>query len=141
MLGINHTTPIGKLALVLAMSEGEEEEKRIKEFIHTIDHTTGAATFITGMSNKITASYAKIIVNTALSSGVIAKHPGQVHAVIHASLEALHAMISLPSVSTSLKVKIGMVSNKKWVAIAAYGYSAFSVYTNHERCGLGMMHL
>lgn len=141
MLYITESTPIGKLALILAMSDTEAEETQVKAFINSIPEHRAAVTFITGMSDKISPSYIKAIVNTVLSTGILNKTSGQLHAVIHASLEAFNSMIVQPIVNSSLKMKVSIVVNKNWIAVSAYGYSAFSLYTNHERAGLGIMHL
>ncbi|OCG24274.1 hypothetical protein A9G11_04145 [Gilliamella sp. wkB108] len=141
MQTITETTPIGKMAVLLAMSDTEEEEKALKQYINQLPTHRAAVTFITGISDKISHVYIKSIVNTALSTETVNKTSGQLHALIHAGLEALNAMVVQPTVDSSLKMKVSMVTNKNWVAVATYGYSAFSLYTNHERMGLGIMHL
>lgn len=140
MITIELSTRIGKIALLLAMTD-EHEEVIIKEAIARRVGIRGAVTFISGMTNKISSTYAKSILNAAISGGVIKKTPNQVHAVLHASLEAFRAMTPQTSVSNSVKIKVAIVTDGNWVAVAAYGDSAFSAFTNHERGGLGVMHL
>lgn len=141
MLVVNDKTPIGKLAMLLAMTETEEEEKQLKDYINAMPNHHAAVTFISGVTSRISAAYTRSIVNAALSTGVIKKTSSQVHAIIHASLEALESTMPKSPVSSSLKIKIAIVANQHWLAVSSYGFSAFSVYTNHERLGLGMMHL
>lgn len=140
MITIGLSTRIGKIALLLSMSD-EEEEITIKEAIAKREGIRAAVTFVSGMTNKINTTYAKSILNAAIAGEVIKKTPNQVHAVLHASLEAFQAMTPRTSVSTSIKTKVAIVTDGKWVAVAAYGDSAFSAFTNHERGGLGVMHL
>ncbi len=140
MITIGLSTRIGKIALLLSMTD-ESEEDMIKEAIARREGIRAAVTFIAGTAHKINISYAKSIINAALAGGVIKKTPGQVHAVLHASLEAFQAMMPRTSISNSIKAKVAIVSDGKWVAVSAYGDSAFSAITNHERGGLGVMHL
>lgn len=140
MITINLSTQIGKIALLLAMTD-ESEEALVKEAIVRREGIRAAVTFVSGMTNKINTTFAKSILNAAIAGEVIKKNPRQVHAVLHASLEAFQAMTPRTSVSTSIKTKVTIVTDGKWVAVAAYGYSAFSAFTNHERGGLGVMHL
>lgn len=140
MITIGLSTRIGKIALLLSMSD-EHEEVVIKEAIARREGIRAAVTFVSGMTNKINTTYAKSILNAAISGEVIKKTPNQVHAVLHASLEAFQAMTPRTSVSTSIKTKVAIVTDGRWVAVAAYGDSAFSAFTNHERGGLGVMHL
>ncbi len=137
---LSQTTRIGKAAMLAAMSD-EHEERLLKESLANRTDIKMAITFVSGMSNKINETYIKSIVNAALAGEVIKKTPGQLHAVLHASLEAFHAMTLGTTVFTSIKMKVAIVTNYKWVAVAVYGDSAFSAYTNHERGGLGCMHL
>jgi len=45
------------------------------------------------------------------------------------------------SSSTSIAVKIAIVRNDNWVAVAIFGQSAIHPLTNHLRAGLGVMHI
>ncbi len=136
-----NTDRIGKMALLAAMSD-EEEERQIKaEVNNTIGKEKLAVTFITGLTSDIKKSFVKSIVGCSLQNGLIKKNGTQVHAVLHAALEALNGVISSVPAEASLKLKVGIVTNEEWVAVAIYGDSAFYPITNHERCALGVMHL
>ena len=140
MIRIDKSTRIGKIAMILSMTD-ENEEAAMKETVAKLGDIRAAVTFIAGTAHKINTSYAKSIINAAVAGGVIKKHPGQVHAVLHASLEAFQAMMPRTSISNNMKAKVAIVTDGKWVAVAAYGDSAFSSVTNHERGGFGIMHL
>ena len=43
--------------------------------------------------------------------------------------------------SQDLALKIAIVRNTHWIAVGMFGESAMHPLTNHERCGLGIMHL
>lgn len=132
---------IGRLALMAAMSD-ETEERELKKEINT--DSTGyqlAITIITGLSSDVKKSFCKSIVGCSLQNEIISKSPTQVHAVLHASLDALTGVIHSVPAEASLKLKVGIVANNHWIAVAIYGDSAFYPITNHERCGLGVMNL
>ena len=45
------------------------------------------------------------------------------------------------SSSASLALKIAVVRDDGWLAVALFGKSALHYMTNHERAGLGVMHI
>jgi hut operon positive regulator len=83
----------------------------------------------------------KAAVSCALQNNVIKKAETQVHAVVHATLEAIGGIVEYIPADTSLKLKLSIVSSPNWLAVAIYGESAVHPVTNHERAGLGIMHL
>lgn len=131
---------IGKLAALLAFSSPEEEEE-IRAKIGKEPHLRAAITWVSGRKTEINRTFPRSIVNAALKSDVIRNSPSSNHALIHAGLEALSGIIPPTPGDSSLKLKVAVVSDGAWVAIAAYGESAFMPETNHERLGLGIMHL
>ena len=58
-----------------------------------------------------------------------------------ASLEAITGITNHILFDAALKLKMAIVSDGKWVAVALYGDSAIHPITNHERAGLGIMHI
>lgn len=140
MISIDHSTRVGKIAILLSVTD-EDEETLLKEFLAGRGDTRAAVTFIAGTAQKIKTTYTKSIISAAVARGVIKETPDQVHAVLHASIEAFEPMMSPMSLAKNLKAKVAIVADKRWVAVAAYGDSAFSSITNHERGGFGIMHL
>ena len=131
---------LGKIALVAAMS-GDDEEERIKEEIGRLGLYRLTLTYVSGRKSDIETMFVRSLVGAALKGNVIAETSGSIHAVVHAGMEAWHAMTDAVVGSSSLKIKVAIVSDRKWVAIAAYGDSAMHRLTNHERVGFGMMHI
>ena len=132
---------IGKIAMLAAMSDEKEEERIKKEVSENMNEYRLAVTFISGLSTDISKSFVKSIVGCALQNNVIRKSGTQIHAVLHAALDSLKGVIHQVPAEASLKLKVGIVSNQDWVAVAIYGDSAFYPITNHERSALSMMHL
>ncbi|MDR2442921.1 MAG: HutP family protein [Deltaproteobacteria bacterium] len=139
MISIDSTTRIGKIAMLLSMSN-DEEERYIKEVAAKYGFRV-ALTYIAGEAQKLNATYSKSVINAAVAGGVIKKMPNQVHSVLHASLEAFQSMMPKTSVSNNILTKVAIVADSHWLAVTTYGDSAFSALTNHERAGMGIMHL
>ena len=131
---------LGKVAVLAALSD-EEEEKKLKEEVNNGSDYRVACTLISGLSSEIKKNFVKSIVGCALQNGLIKKSGEEIHAVLHAALDAFNGISHLVPAEASMKMKIGIASDNKWIAVAMYGDSAFYPLTNHERCALSMMHL
>ncbi len=131
---------IGKLALLAAMTSREEEEKLKALVLEKQPNVKLAVTFISGTRNKIMDTITKSAVGCALQNNIVAADGVHIHAVMHATLEAIGG-ITNHLIESSLKLKMSIVSDGKWVAVALYGDSAIHPLTNHERAGLGIMNL
>jgi hut operon positive regulatory protein len=130
---------LGKVAVLAALTDGQEEAV-IKSEVGPAGYRL-AITFVSGMSTDIKTSFVKSIIGCAVQNGIIQKTPGQIHAVVHAALDAFTGVLHAVPADASLKLKVAIVSNETWIAVAIYGDSAFYPLTNHERCALGVMHL
>lgn len=133
-------THLGKIAMLLSMSSNEEEEV-IRADLAREGQVRAAVTWVSGRKTEINKSFPRSIVNAALKASVVRETPSATHALIHAGLEALSGLIPPIPGDSSLKCKVAVVANGSWVVVAAYGESAFLPETNHERMGLGVMHL
>lgn len=132
---------IGKIALLAAMSD-EDGEKKLKQEINVPSSKYKlAVTFVTGITSDIKKTFVKSIVGCSLHNGIIIKTSGQIHAVLHAALDAASGVVHQVPAEASLKIKVAVVSDGQWIAVGVYGESAFYPITNHERSGLGVMHL
>lgn len=131
---------IGKLAVLLSLTSSEEEAV-LREAATKDGRLRTAVTWVSGRKTEINKSFPRSIVNAAMKAGVVRDTPSATHALIHAGLEALGGLIPPIPGDSSLKVKVAVVTDGAWVAVAAYGESAFLPETNHERMGLGIMHL
>lgn len=131
---------IGKIAILLALSSDSEEEQMLKNKYAKEDFLCA----ITATGGEIPVLVKKIniaVIGACLNNKIIDKTPEEVHAVIHATLEAKEGILmSVPS-GASFAGKIAIVRKDRWIAIAIYGHSAAHIMTNHERVGLGIMHL
>ena len=130
---------VGKLAVLLAVTSDEEEKKFRETMIPA--NMKAAVTYVAGVRGDVQKTFVKTLVGAALHGQIFTKESSNIHAAIHAGLEAMQGIIPLVAGESSLKLKIAIVADGKWLAVAAYGESAFHPETNHERFGFGLMHL
>ncbi|MEI2388019.1 HutP family protein [Breoghania sp. JC706] len=131
---------LGKVAIIAAISSREEEET-FKQYVAANTRLKMGITFVSGVRTDVTKTFVKSLVACALQSHIIHHHHNEIHAVIHAGLECLKGVSSDVAAESSLKLKVAIVSDGRWLVIAAHGESAFHPETNHERMGFGVMHL
>lgn len=132
---------IGKIALLAAMSD-EEEEARIKDFFSRQQGGMKlAVTVISGMLNAVRQNFVKSLVSCAMQNGIVSKESPHVHGLIHAGMDAFSGAFLNSTLAGSVKLKVGIATDGEWIAVAVYGDSAFYPTTNHERACLGVMHL
>lgn len=137
----NGKLPIGKAAMLLALTSTRQEEAEIKSHLKNIHGYDTVVTEIGGVTREIKDRVVKSVVNAALNAGILEKKGSHVHPLIHATLEAERGMmIDIPA-EASITMKVAIVVGKEWLAVAVYGESALHVLSNHERAGLGIMHL
>ncbi|AWB07943.1 transcriptional regulator (plasmid) [Azospirillum humicireducens] len=135
-----HPDRLGKIAILAAISSREEEDI-FKEHIAKNTKVKLGFTMVSGPRSDVTRTFVKSIVGCALQSGLIHHHHNEIHAVIHAGLECLKGLSSDVAAESSLKVKVAIATDGRWIVVAAYGESAFHPETNHERVGFGVMHI
>lgn len=131
---------MGRAALYLAMTEDRQKEDQMKEKLSAMGYNVVA----TEVSGTLMEFRQKIINNTvtaAINTKVISANSKEQHGLGHAINEALQGVLISHLVNPSLKVKVAVVADRDWVAVAIFGAAALNVSTNHERCGLGVMHL
>lgn len=131
---------VGRLALLLALTTSQQEEDALKDKLLAegfLCAVTGAGGYVEDMKSKINLA----ILGATLNNRVIDKNPEEIHAVIHAALEAKSGMLMEAPSGANLAVKIAIVRKDRWLAVAIYGHSAMHTLTNHERAGLGIMHI
>ncbi|HHV72191.1 MAG TPA: HutP family protein [Clostridia bacterium] len=127
--------------MLLALTNTKEEEEQLKEQLAKFKNIKFVVTGLGGMIDEIPEKIIQVLIGAALNTNVIKKDTRQIHALIHAAQEAVHGMMLDPTINASYAMKISIVSDEKWVAVGLYGKAAFHPLTNHERSGLGVMHL
>lgn len=131
---------LGKIAILAAISSREEEDI-FKEHIAKNTKIKLGFTMVSGSRSDVTRTFVKSIVGCALQTNLIHHHHNEIHAVIHAGLECLKGLSADVAAESSLKVKVAIATDGRWLVVAAYGESAFHPETNHERVGFGVMHI
>lgn len=133
---------VGTAAMLLALTRTMEDEESVKKLLYEqgfkfVVTEVGGNSAMTEFQTKVT----KAVLGAALNSGIISKQPTNYHALLHATDEAKRGILVNVASSASLAVKIAIVRDDLWIAVALFGESAIHPLTNHERAGLGIMHL
>lgn len=133
---------IGVAAMLLALTRTIHDEEKMKKAVRAAGHSfvvteVGGKTASNGFQDQIN----RAVIGAGLNAGVIAKTPNEIHAVVHATEEALKGILVNVATSSSLALKIAIVRNEHWIVVVIFGQSALHYMTNHERAGLGIMHI
>ncbi|MEG1726654.1 MAG: HutP family protein [Acidaminococcaceae bacterium] len=136
------TKGIGSATMLLAMTNTLTNEKDVVNFLLK----DGYRCAVVAMGEKLPHAEFKekiinVIINTALNDNVISKEPYEVHAMIHAALEAKECFLMNVSTSAYITVKIALLRKTCWVAVGIFGEEVVYKIASTERAGLGIMHI
>lgn len=131
---------IGRAALLLAATLSPEDEAAVKEQIHLVGWRA-VATEIGGLAGDLPPKITRSVVGAALNGGVVEKKPNEMHALMHAAMEAMNAFMSPSLLEVSIGAKLAIVRNGRWLSVAVMGDAAYHASAHHERCGVGIMHI
>lgn len=133
---------VGVAAMLLALTRTLKDEETAKRALTEAGHKfvvteVGGKTSYDDFHEKVN----RAVIGASLNSGIIEKTAHDIHALIHATEEAKKGILVSVSSSASLALKIAVVRGSGWLAVALFGKSALHYMTNHERAGLGVMHI
>lgn len=133
---------VGVAAMLLALTRTLKDEETAKRALTEAGHKfvvteVGGKTSYDDFHEKVN----RAVIGASLKSGIIEKTANDIHALIHATEEAKKGILVSVSSSASLALKIAVVRGSGWLAVALFGKSALHYMTNHERAGLGVMHI
>ncbi len=133
---------VGTAAMLLALTRTMADEDTVKAMLaeqgyKVVVTEVGGNSAVSEFQGKVT----KAVLGAALNTGIISKTSTNYHALLHATDEAKRGIMVNVASSASIAVKIAIVRDSQWVAVALFGESAIHPLTNHERAGLGIMHL
>ena len=131
---------VSRGAMLLALTENREDEDQLKDILRKNNYKC-AVTEIGAPLKDFKEKVMKSVVATALNCNIIGSSEVEVHALVHAALEAVHGVLIASLANPSIIVKTSIVTNEKWIAVAMFGSTALHLKSNHERAGLGIMHL
>ena len=132
----------GSAAMLLALTQTLYDEERVKQLVAK-NGLKAVVTEVGGKTNfyDFNERINRAVIGACLNSGLIEKTSNDIHAVIHAVEEAKRGLLVSVSTSASLAMKIAIARDEHWIAVALFGKSALHYMTNHERAGLGIMHI
>lgn len=142
ILGNGDKPSLERTALALALTDTREKEEELKQVLIS-QSLYCAVTEIGGTVATLqpTGKLTHAIIAAAINTGVIKKDAREIHAVVHAALEASNGIFIHTNSNASFALKIGMITDRKWIAIAMFGRASLHALSEHCRVGLGYMHL
>jgi len=131
-----------RIALSLALTENREKEDELKKIVLS-QNVACAVTELGGTYSALqpTGKLTHSVLSAAINTGLIEKEPKAIHAVVHATLEASQGIFIHTNSNASYALKVGIASDRNWIAIAIFGRSSLHALSEHCRVGLGYMHL
>ena len=138
----NSVNSVGTAALLLALTQTMYDEERAKQLVAKKDFKA-AVTEVGGQTtlNEFNEKVNRAVIGAALNSGIRQKCTNDIHALIHATEEAKKGVMIGANTNQNLALKMAMVRDDTWIAVAMFGKSAVHYMTNHDRGGLGIMHI
>jgi hut operon positive regulator len=131
---------VGRAAVLLALTKDTETEIAWKQHIEGKGWKV-VATEVGGLLSDLPQKLVRALVGASLNAGVIEKNSREMHALIHAAMEAGNGFVPEGVVEISIGAKIAIVRNDNWLAVAIFGDCAVHIVAHHDRCGLGIMHI
>lgn len=138
----NIAIDVGSAAMLLVLTKNIFDEDTIKTYLQE-DGYKIAVTELGGRSSYVDfqEKTTRSVIGACLNCGIIKKEQHEIHAVLHAAEEAKKGIIVNVSTNASLSIKIAIVRKDSWIAVGVFGNSAIYHATNHQRAGLGVMHI
>lgn len=138
---LNPGTSVGYNAMLLALTRSITDENIVKQTLRK-QGIRFAVTEIGGKANdEFQTKLNKAVIGAGLNENVVNKNSHDLHAILHASEEAKRGLLVNTSSSTHLALKVAIVRDDSWIAVAMFGESSVHLSTSHERCSLGVMHI
>lgn len=137
---IDDESQVGRAALLLAATTSNESEGVFKKELASLGWKS-VATEVGGLAGDLPQKITRALVGASLNAGVVEKKRNEMHALMHAALEALDGFLAVGMLEASVGAKIAIVRNNKWISVAVMGDTAYHAVAHHERCGLGVMHI
>ncbi len=137
---IDDENQAGRAALLLASTTTSEAESVFKRELASLGWKS-VATEVGGLAGDLPQKITRALVGASLNAGVVEKKRNEMHALMHAALEALDGFLAVGMLEASVGAKIAIVRNSRWISVAVMGDTAYHAVAHHERCGLGVMHI
>ncbi len=137
---IDDENQAGRAALLLASTTTSEAETVFKRELASLGWKS-VATEVGGLAGDLPQKITRALVGASLNAGVVEKKRNEMHALMHAALEALDGFLVVGMLEASVGAKIAIVRNSRWISVAVMGDTAYHAVAHHERCGLGVMHI
>jgi hut operon positive regulator len=131
---------VARAAILLAITKDAAMEAACKQRIEEQGWRV-VATEVGGLLSDLPQKIVRALVGASLNAGIIEKNSREMHALVHAAIEAGNSFVTRGIIELSIGAKIAIVRNNNWLAVAIFGDCAAHIVAHHDRCGLGVMHL
>ena len=121
---IDDENQAGRAALLLASTTTNEAETTFKKQLASLGWKS-VATEVGGLAGILPQKITGALVGASLNAGVVEKRRNEMHALMHAALEALDGFLSVGMLEASVGAKIAIVRNSRWISVAVMGDTAY----------------
>ena len=111
---------IGRLAMLLAMTQTRELEEEIKQLITSLNMHC-CVTEVGGVGADFKNTLVRNTLGAAFANKIVKKDSLDTHALVHATIEAGRSSFSSETLITSFKMKLAIVKDDKWICVATFG--------------------
>lgn len=140
-ISINKNSTVGYDAVFLALTRNIKDENNLKELYSKLGKQFVVTEIGGGSNYDFQVKVNRSVMGASLNAGLIEKKSRDIHALLHATEEAKRGVLVNTSSITNLALKLAIVRDAEWIAVAIFGESSIHPVTGHERCGLGIMHI
>ena len=129
------TSPL-RSAILLAMTEDMEAEKLVKDYWQKKGQSC-AVTMLGGNSRALKEKLPGAVIGACLNNNLIEKNQESIHPVLHAVMEAAKGAKVNAVLEQNYQLKIAIVREGHWIAVAMYGKMGFHELSDHHTIGCG----
>lgn len=128
----------GQIALQASLcTQDEEEIFRQKLLTDKPEHKIGFA-FISGTADEIRNKLQRCVIGCALKNQVISRQETAIFTLSEIGRQALTHALKDAASNDRIRIKIAIVSNSRWLAVAMYGEAQIFQYLTHEIMGFSL---
>lgn len=128
----------GQIALLASLCTQEDEDNfRQKLLADKPEHKVGFV-FMTGTSDELKNKLQRCIIGCAFKHQIITCQESAIFTLCQVSHQALTHALANSINGDRMRIKIALVSNPKWLAVAIYGESVVYQRLSHELMGFSL---
>mgnify|MGYP002571464930 FL=1 len=123
----------GQIALLASLCTQEDEDNFRQKLLAEVGFV-----FMTGTSDEIKNKLQRCIIGCAFKHQIITRQESAIFTLCQVSHQALTHALANSINGDRMRIKIALVSNPKWLAVAIYGESVVYQRLSHELTGFSL---